>query len=119
MTFTIRLDESDPTPTFEQVRRQIAGAIASGELVTGTRIPSVRQFAADLDIAPGTVAKAYKELESAGLVTTARGAGTRLSGRPDNDADSTLNALAGQFVLDARRLGASDDAIRDAVERKL
>lgn len=55
------------------------GLIASGRLGAGERLPSVRQTALDLGIAPGTAARAYKQLERDGLVTSRTGAGTRVA----------------------------------------
>lgn len=62
----------------EQIRDQIRGLVATDQLPAGQRIPSVRQLATDLGVAPGTVAKAYRQLEAAGLLQTRVGAGTRV-----------------------------------------
>ncbi|MGW1362180.1 GntR family transcriptional regulator [Streptomyces chartreusis] len=67
---------------FEQIRARLAGLIRTGRLTEGECLPTVRQLAADLDLAPGTVARAYRELEVAGLVCTRRGAGTRVAALP-------------------------------------
>jgi DNA-binding transcriptional regulator YhcF (GntR family) len=72
----IQLDRESPVPPFEQIRLQILDQIASGSLVAGTRLPTVRRLALDLDVAPNTVGRAYKELEAAGLITAKRRAGT-------------------------------------------
>ncbi|WP_102191836.1 GntR family transcriptional regulator [Microbacterium aurantiacum] len=63
----------------EQVHSQLRGLITTGGLASDERLPSVRQLASDLGIAPGTVAKAYKQLEAEGLVESRIGAGTRVS----------------------------------------
>jgi DNA-binding transcriptional regulator YhcF (GntR family) len=68
----ISLDGSDPTPPFEQIRRQLSDDIRTGALGSGHRLPSVRQLAGDLRIAAGTVARAYAELEAEGLVESSR-----------------------------------------------
>ncbi len=75
----ISVDENDPTPPYEQIRRQIAQAIAGGALGAHERLAPVRQLAGDLGVAPGTVARAYRELEASGYVVTKRGGGTRVS----------------------------------------
>ncbi len=72
----ITVDLASPTPPYEQIRAQIAAAIDSGQLDKGTRLPSMRALAADLGVATGTVARAYRELEGAGLVTSRRRLGT-------------------------------------------
>src|SRR5674476_1135471 len=55
-----------PTPQYEQVRAQIAALVSAGDLDDGNRLPTVRALANDLGIAPGTIARAYQELEAAG-----------------------------------------------------
>ena len=75
----ISVDTNDPTPPYEQIRKQIAHTIGSGALKAGDRLAPVRQLAGDLRVAPGTVARAYRELESAGFVITKRGGGTRVA----------------------------------------
>lgn len=79
MSVSIHLDTDSPTPTSEQIRQQLRGHIQAGTLPEQTRLPSVRQLAGDLDVAPGTVAKAYTSLEAEGLVTTSRARGTRVA----------------------------------------
>lgn len=116
---SITLDTADPTPPFEQVRRQVSALITSGALEEGARLPTVRQLAGDLRVAPGTVARAYKELEAAGLVVSRRSAGTRVAPGQALQQDrrhERLQLLARQYVEAARRLGADDDALRGAVD---
>jgi GntR family transcriptional regulator len=75
----IRVDPRSAVSPVQQIRSQLAAQIRSGNLEPDSRLPTVRQLAADLRVAPGSVAKAYKELESAGLIRTARAAGTRVN----------------------------------------
>jgi GntR family transcriptional regulator len=114
---------SDPTPPFEQLRRQLVELITSGRLAPGRRLPPVRQLAADLGLAAGTVARTYRELEAEGLVTTRRGGGTRVSdGVPRRRTSlpaSGLQEHVTALVRRARRLGASDEQVRAAVETAL
>jgi DNA-binding transcriptional regulator YhcF (GntR family) len=65
---SLRVDLASAVPPYEQLRVQIADLITLGTLRPGARLPSVRQLAADLGLAGGTVARAYRELEHAGLV---------------------------------------------------
>jgi len=117
----IRVDTTDPTPPYEQLRRQIATAIAMGELAPGTRLPTVRQLAGDLGVANGTVMRAYSELESAGAVTTARGGGTRVADNPERWGDHAgeLTVLTHGFVSGAIAAGASPDQILSTVRQVL
>ena len=62
LAFTI--DPAASAPPFEQLRRQVTDAVAKGALAPGTRMPTVRALAAELDLAVNTVAKAYRALES-------------------------------------------------------
>lgn len=75
----ISVDPTSAVSPVQQIRSQLAAQIRSGNLEPDSRLPTVRQLAADLRVAPGSVAKAYKELESAGLIRTARAAGTRVN----------------------------------------
>jgi len=105
----ITVDDANPTPPFEQIRAQLANLIAVGALARGDRLPSVRQLAADLRLAPGTVARAYTELESQGLIDSKRGAGTRVSANVEA-APQVWGAAA--FVAQARAQGLDlDEAI--------
>ena len=111
---TVTVDVLDPTPPYEQLRRQLADLIGSGVLSPGDRLPPVRQLAADLGLAAGTVARTYKELELAGLVRSRRGGGTRVA--PSAPASSTpvgaLEAAAAAYLERARALGLTpDDAV--------
>ena len=70
------VNPSDELPIYRQIMRQITDAIAGGRLAPGAQLPSHRDLAAQLVIAPLTVKKAYDELELAGLIVTQRGKGT-------------------------------------------
>jgi DNA-binding transcriptional regulator YhcF (GntR family) len=113
----------DPTPPYEQLRRQFVDLIGGGVLGGGERLPPVRQLAADLGVAVGTVARTYRELEQAGLVVTRRGGGTRVRRDPPTstpaDLERELDAAAEALVRQARLLGADGAGVRAAVERAL
>jgi GntR family transcriptional regulator len=97
----ITLEAASAVPPFEQIRSQLAAQVRSGVLVGGQRLPSVRQLAGDLQVAAGTVARAYAELEAAGLLETSRTLGTRV--RVDQVVDPELLRAADRFVRLARR----------------
>lgn len=106
----VALDLTSTTPPYEQVRRQIALAASSGTLPPGTRLPSVRALAADLGIAPGTVARAYKELEAAGVVVTAGRRGTVIA--QDAPATETGAVVAALHQAASLARGAGWDRAR-------
>ena len=117
-----QVDPSDPTPPYEQLRRQVAQHIATGALAEGDRLPTVRQLARDLGLAAGTVARAYKELESAGLVETRRAAGTRVLARARPTArqvEAELASAAREYVARSRALGVDPLRAVQAVETAL
>ncbi|MFE9912026.1 GntR family transcriptional regulator [Streptomyces clavifer] len=118
----VRVDITSQAPPYEQIRAQLAALIRTGRLTEGERLPTVRQLATDLGLAPGTVARAYRELESAKLIRTRRGAGTRVAALPSepypHDADQ-LTTLARDFTSAARALGADTEDILTAVRDAL
>jgi GntR family transcriptional regulator len=77
----IYVHPGDELPIYRQIVRQVTDAIAGGRLRAGERLPSHRELAIQLVIAPLTVKKAYDELERAGLIGTQRGRGTFVSDR--------------------------------------
>lgn len=101
----ISIDPSSPVSPVEQIRSQLAARIRAGQLAADTRLPPVRQLAADLRVAPGSVAKAYKELEIAGLIRTMRAAGTRVN--PGHVSTEPLIKTAADFAHQATQEGLS------------
>jgi DNA-binding transcriptional regulator YhcF (GntR family) len=79
MSATPRLSPADDANPALDIYRQLRGLIVSGQLGTGERLPTVRQTASDLGVAPGTAARAYKMLEGEGLVVSRTAAGTRVA----------------------------------------
>lgn len=108
----IELDPQSAMPPFEQVRSQLAGQISDGTLVAGTRLPTVRRLAEELGIAVNTVARAYRELEAAGLVQTQGRAGTVVSAAGD-ESRARLQEHAERYAALTRELGIeAEQAIR-------
>lgn len=97
-------DPSVAEPPFEQLRSQVARRAASGDLPAGTKLPTVRALAAELELAANTVARAYRELEADGVVVTEGRRGTFIaSGTAATSAEA--EAAAAAYVATARRLG--------------
>ena len=113
---------TDPTPPYEQLRRQLVALIQDGVLVGGQRLPPLRQLASDLGLAVGTVGRTYRELESAGLVESRRGRGTRVVDDPPLRSAvefPSLRRAAEEFVRRATASGAERPAIVAAVQQAL
>jgi DNA-binding transcriptional regulator YhcF (GntR family) len=99
----LQLDPDSTTPLFEQLRRGVIDAVRDGRLTPGTRLPTVRVLAADLGLAVNTVARTYRELETAGIVETRGRQGTFVA-RSD-PADAAMAAAARAYADTARALG--------------
>lgn len=76
MPFRFRLQPNSELPLFAQIVQQCRQGLAQGALRPGDQLPTVRDLADELLVNPNTVAKAYQELEKAGVLATRRGAGT-------------------------------------------
>ena len=116
---SVTVDVLDPTPPYEQLRRQLADLVGNGVLSPGDRLPPVRQLAADLGLAPGTVARTYRELEQAGFVRSRRGGGTRVAPHPPAAATPgvALEEAAVAYLARARVLGVPLPVAADLVRR--
>ena len=102
---TWKPNQASTVPLFEQLRLHVIKLADSGALPPGTRLPAVRALAGLLDVAPHTVARAYKELEAAGVVATRGRNGTLVL--PRDARSDALSVAAGQFAAAARAQGAS------------
>jgi DNA-binding transcriptional regulator YhcF (GntR family) len=105
----LSIDPASETPPYEQVRTQIAAMAADGELAAGQKLPTVRQLAADLGLATNTVARAYRELETDGVIATQGRRGTFVaSSLLDSGAQGTdIRTAAEAYASTARRRGLS------------
>ncbi|MFB7273769.1 GntR family transcriptional regulator [Streptomyces sp. NPDC056244] len=119
MTLQIVIDPADPTAPYEQLRTQISERARSGALPVGCRLPTVRGLAEDLGLAANTVAKAYRALESDGVIETRGRNGTFVAAAGDA-AEREAASAAQAYAERARRLGldraaalaAAEDAVR-------
>jgi DNA-binding transcriptional regulator YhcF (GntR family) len=120
----LELDDKAGAPIYEQIVGKIEEAVATGRLLAGERLPSVRDMAAELGVAPGTVARAYSELEARGVVRTEGAKGTSVAAAGNNprkrsDRTSGLERLLRRTVVAAFHRGASADDVRAALERAM
>ncbi|AUS77569.1 GntR family transcriptional regulator [Actinoalloteichus sp. AHMU CJ021] len=118
----LEIDPKAPVPPYEQVRAQLATVIDTGALPAGSRLPSIRQLAQDLGIATGTVARAYRELEGAGYLSSRVGRGTVVLDRPqlgEEEREELVRAAARDLVAAARRWGVPPDRVRAVLDEEL
>ena len=118
----ITVDSASTTPPYEQVREQIVTMAASGVLAEGTRLPPIRQLASDLDLAPGTITRAYRELEAAGVIVARGRHGTFITAPPSlthRERARRLRDEAERLVRTAQQLGATPQETLHAVRHAL
>lgn len=102
----LTIDPSLPVPLYEQLRNQLIAQITAGELVPGDRLPSVRRLAEDLELAPNTVARVYKELEASGyLKTQGRNGTTVADDLVGNETHRRAAAITGDYLEAMAALG--------------
>ena len=118
--FLVRVDPGDGLPLYRQIVEQVKAAMAKGLIGPGDRLPSHRDLARDLLVAPLTVSRAYEALEREGLIATVRGRGTLVAGegaRVAREAEASLRGKAASLARQARALGLTRrealEALRD------
>lgn len=106
----VHIDQQSAVPPYEQLRAQVAASIVAGRLPQGHQLPPIRQLAKDLELAPGTVARAYRALEADGLVHSSGRRGTRVTPAPAaSTRDGRLLAAAFAFAEVVRDVQADPD----------
>ncbi|MGJ7439453.1 GntR family transcriptional regulator [Aquipuribacter sp. MA13-6] len=106
------MDPRSAVPPYEQVRSQVVAQVDAGLLRPGDRLPPVRRLAGDLGLASGTVARAYRELEAAGVVVTRGRNGTVVAATGDVTEQRAQEATL-VYLSALQRLGlGADDAVR-------
>ena len=114
----IRVDTTSKVPPYEQIRTTVAMAAAAGELPVGYRLPTVRALAGDLSVAVNTVARAYRELEQAGVVETRGRSGTFIAAAGDDQRAEAL-AAARAYAEVISRVGLDHDEAVDILRAAL
>jgi GntR family transcriptional regulator len=119
----LKPNSSSGVPIYLQLMEQVKHAIETGALRPGEQLPGIRPLAEELVVNPNTVAKAYRELEHAGVVELRQGAGAFVSdhARTKKDADRLRAAQAtiAAAIEKLRARGVTDDEVRRLVEAEL
>jgi DNA-binding transcriptional regulator YhcF (GntR family) len=118
---TLRLEADTAIPRFEQLRAQLSVMVAVGRLEPGARLPTVRHLADTLGLAPGTVARSYRELEHDGIVEGRGRTGTFVVDEPPHseplrERRERISTAADRFVFEVVQLGADAAAATEAVQ---
>ena len=116
------LDPESPFPPYSQIVLQVRGHIAGGRLPPGDQLPSVRQLARDLRLAPNTVARAYTELEREGWVVTSVRRGVTVAPKTPVPADElrrhAMREAVAQLVAALRPFGIEARALHAEIDRQ-
>ncbi len=117
------VDPASGIPIYLQIVYQVKRATATGLLREGDQMPSVRELAVELTVNPNTIAKAYQELERAGLIRTVRGVGTFVAGKEvkiiREERIKILLSAIDRVLVDAHHLGFSREEVKGFFERRL
>ena len=113
----IDVDPASTVPPYEQLRTRVTELVGAGRLAPHTRLPPVRRLAADLGLAPNTVARAYRELEAGGVVETRGRLGTFV--RPAGSDDDPAREAAAAFAARMGELGVGADRALDLARAAL
>ena len=115
----IRISADDGLPIYLQIVNQVKYLIASGRLTPGEELPPIRVLAEQLVVNPNTVARAYRELETAGVVEKRRTAGTYVSGLgwplARRERLKILTERVDVLLAEARQLGIGVDEVVELI----
>lgn len=116
------LDFRSGVPVYVQIVEQVLAYLSSGDLKPGEQLPTVRQMAAELRVNFNTVARAYRMLDEAGLISTQQGRGTYIVDQPVEEKTATLKKDAlevqlGQFFILLERQGYSPSEVEPSLKR--
>jgi GntR family transcriptional regulator len=118
----IHVSANDGIPIYQQIVNQVKHLVASGRLSAGEELPAIRVLAEMLVVNPNTVARAYRELETAGVVEKRRTAGTFVAstGAPLSLSERVeiLSERVDALLAEARQLGIGVDEVVGLIVRR-
>lgn len=121
MKFNIKIDFRSSEPIYSQIVNKVQQLVAEGKLKQGDQLPTVRQLATELRVNFNTVARAYRILDEAGLISTQQGRGTYIWEKPDAEKvhqlrKQSLEDLILHCLLEAKKLGYEVAEIENTTE---
>lgn len=121
---TLQLDFRSGLPIYIQITNQIESLVIGGKLIPGDQLPTVRALASELRVNFNTVARAYRMLDEARIISTQQGRGTYITDVPPPEVkeklrNETLEALARRYIGEALRLEFSKPEISQMVKDQL
>jgi GntR family transcriptional regulator len=120
----IQIDFRSDTAIYTQIVEQLRQMIHTGEIKVGDQLPTVREMAADLRVNFNTVARAYRILDEAGLISTQKGRGTYIWEPPTEMAlkklrEENLESLTQNYLREAQKLGFSNQDVNAELKKQL
>ncbi len=120
----LQLDFRSGLPIYLQIVNQVQQSVISGDLKPGDQLPTVRTLALDLRVNFNTVARAYRMLDEARIISTQQGRGTYITEIPPPEVterlrQDALQALVKRYVNEAKRIKSSNKEILDSVREQL
>ena len=120
----LQIDFRSGLPIYTQIVNQVQSQIASGIIKPGDQLPTVRALAEELRVNFNTVARAYRILDEARIISTQQGRGTYITEKPPPNVTEklrreTLEALTHRYISEATRLEFSKSEIRQMVSEQL
>jgi GntR family transcriptional regulator len=124
LTENIHIDFRSGIPIYTQIVEQVKQQLVSGMLELGDQLPTVRALALELRVNFNTVARAYRLLDEASIISTQQGRGTYILEIPPPERteklrQQALEALTRDYLGEARRLGCSPDEISKTLKEQL
>jgi len=121
---TLQLDFRSGLPIYIQITNQIENQVVGGKLQPGDQLPTVRALASDLRVNFNTVARAYRMLDEARIISTQQGRGTYITEIPPPEVkeklrNETLEALARKYIGEALRMEFSKSEIKQMISDQL
>ena len=117
------IDTANGIPVYEQIVRQVKFAVAREAIKPGEMIPSVRELARELAVNPNTVARAYRQLQTDGVLASVRGTGLEVAARARDrcrrETVELIRVRLRQVLLEAQQTQLSDAELRAIVETEL
>ena len=118
----LHVSPEDGLPVYKQIFNQVKYLVASGVLGPGAELPPIRALAEQLVINPNTVARAYRELEHAGIVVKRGTVGTFVSDAPSPFARRerlrVLRQRIDALLADASHMGVSVDELKELIDER-
>jgi len=121
---SIQIDHRSDVPIYVQIMEQVRQQVASGKLKPGDQLPTVRQLATELRVNFNTVARSYRLLDEAGLISTQQGRGTYIWEMPSPQVmehlrHESLQGLTRHFLHEAQRMSFTHMEVKVEIDEQL